>query len=83
MASRNRTYKLGTMNVEVYDLSIPTGQNEPGSQKLTDGLLNGINPTLSTPIEELNIIINADPNDIKVHKRIMRRDFLELCDRSS
>ena len=81
-SSRTYTYTRSILNIEMFDVSVPTALNEPGLQKLQDGMLYGINPPISTLIEELNTIIMANPGDLKAKKRIRRREFLELCDRS-
>ena len=81
-SSRTYTYTRSILNIEMFDVSVPTALNEPGLQKLQDGMLYGINPPISTLIEELNTIIMANPGDLKANKRIRRREFLELCDRS-
>ena len=67
------------MNVsgELFDLSIPTFNNEFGYEQLIENMKYGIYIPIDKYIHELDMILNGDRDD-KTEKREFRRDFLKL-----
>ena len=66
---------------ELFDLTITSGNNRFGKEKIVHSWNNGINFKMEYFIEELNKITISDENDEndKNIKRKKRKEFLELC----